>query len=356
MRNALDEQLPAPSFAHLAALTDEVGIFEHARLTAPLIEHGYCTDDVSRALAVAVREPERTELLERLCLTYLEFLDRAQLPDGRFRNRHSAGPGGAWTDGGGSDDSNGHALFGLGAAVNRGSPELAARALACFERGAAAFSSPSPRANCQALLGAAEVAAAVPGHAGAAALFETAHARRGHLGSEPGWPWPEARLAYDNARLAEARIAGGLVFGQPELVEEGLLLLDWLAAVERRGDHFSFTPVGGWAPGEPRPGFDQQPVDAGAMADACACAFDATGDHRWAELGVLAALWFLGRNDTGTELIDRRSGGCCDGLQRFGRNENQGAESTIALIGALQQARRLQAAARRAASSPLVET
>ena len=35
------------------------------------------------------------------------------------------------------------------------------------------------------------------------------------------------------------------------------------------------------------------------------------------------------------------SGGGCDGLERYGRNENQGAESTLALVSTLQQARAL---------------
>ena len=93
------------------------------------------------------------------------------------------------------------------------------------------------------------------------------------------------------------------------------------------------------------------------MADACAAAFDATGDEYWADLTVLAAEWFLGANDTGVPLFDPVSGGCCDGLERNGRNENQGAESTVALIGAFQQATRVQAAALRSAtSSSSVET
>ncbi len=93
------------------------------------------------------------------------------------------------------------------------------------------------------------------------------------------------------------------------------------------------------------------------MADACAAAFDATGDERWADRTLLAAEWFLGANDTGVALFDPASGGCCDGLKRDGRNENQGAESTLALIGAFQQAARVQAAARdSAASSSSVET
>jgi hypothetical protein len=42
-------------------------------------------------------------------------------------------------------------------------------------------------------------------------------------------------------------------------------------------------------------------------------------------------------------MYDDTSGGGCDGLERGGRNENQGAESTLALLSTLQQARRLAA-------------
>jgi hypothetical protein len=92
------------------------------------------------------------------------------------------------------------------------------------------------------------------------------------------------------------------------------------------------------------------------MADACARAFTITGESQWAERTLLAAQWFLGANDTGVELIDRVSGGGCDGLTPTGRNENQGAESTMALISALQQARTVHATARSDASSSSRET
>ena len=187
-------------------------------------------------------------------------------------------------------------------------------------------------------------------------LLIRADSRLLRLTDNPAWRWPEARLAYDNARLAEALIAAGEAFRRPLLVEEGLALLRWLVDAELDGDCFSFTPAGGWAPGEPRPGFDQQPTEAGAMAEACAAAYTATGEARYAELTMLAARWFFGVNDTGVELADRESGGCRDGLERRGANENQGAESTLALISALQAVRRVQAAVRSASSSSLTET
>ena len=299
-----------------------------------------------------VHEPFRSEKLERLTETCLAFLERAQLADGRFHNRLSAQTG-DWSEVG-SDDADGRALFGLG--IASALPGASGRrALACFEQ-AAGFESPSPRANAWAALGACGVLTSVPSHPEAATLLRRALERLGTVSPDPNWPWPESRLAYDNARFAEARIAAGVALGDPALLNEGLLLLEWLASAQLLGDHFSFVPAGGRGPGELSPGFDQQPIEAGSMADACAAAFDATGGEYWADLTILAAEWFLGRNDTGTPLFDPVSGGCCDGLMRQGRNENQGAESTLALIGAFQQVARVQAARRSASSSSSIET
>jgi hypothetical protein len=55
----------------------------------------------------------------------------------------------------------------------------------------------------------------------------------------------------------------------------------------------------------------------------------------------VCAAWFFGRNDTGVSLYDPLTGGCCDGLEASGRNENQGAESTLAMISTVQHATRL---------------
>ena len=97
------------------------------------------------------------------------------------------------------------------------------------------------------------------------------------------WPWPEPRLAYGNALLPEALIAGGNAIGDDAAVDEGLRLLRWLVAAETLGDHFSFTPAAGRGPGDARPAFDQQPIEAGALADACARAFAVTHDDGWLE-------------------------------------------------------------------------
>ena len=264
--------LPAPRFQHLLEMSDDVGVFEHAELTAPRLEHGYCTDDVARALVALIREPAPAPQLERLTAICLAFLERAQCSDGRFRNRLSVE--GHWLDAVGSDDTTGRALWAAGttAASAHGFAQRR-RALALFEAGAE-FRTSSPRANAFAALGAAALLATAAPPAAAYALLTRAAAGLGRVPPDPEWPWPEARLAYANAVLAEARIAAGAALDNDPLLAEGLDLLAWLVRIETRGDHFSFTPVGGWAPGDRRPGFDQQPIEAAAMADACARAFD----------------------------------------------------------------------------------
>ena len=155
-------------------------------------------------------------------------------------------------------------------------------------------------------------------------------------------PWPEERLAYDNARIPEALLAAGAWTDDDFLLDNGLRLLEWLVETETRSGYFSFTPVGGWAPGERRPGFDQQPIEAAAMADACGRAFSLTGDERWRDLVKRAACWFVGDNDGSEVLYDAETGGCRDGLTPEGANQNQGAESTLAALATLQQAQLLR--------------
>jgi len=327
--------LPLPSFAHLRRMTDHLGLWEHARYTTPRPGHGYCSDDNARGLIVTCRQPVPSLDVRDMARIYLGFLESAALPHGGFHNRRRMD--GSWADEIGSDDSQGRAIWGLGSAARLGPEEWMRRAALDLFEHQLGFTSTSPRANAFAVLGAAEVLSAIPEHGPSrdAMLRWVGHVE---VRAEQSWPWPEVRLAYDNARLPEALMAAGAFLGHDHLVEAGLGLLEWLVNVETRDRHYSFTPVGGWARGEPRPGYDQQPVETAAMADACSRAWQLTADARWKDGVLRAAWWLIGGNDIDAVLYDLQTGGCCDGLTPTGPNLNQGAESTLAALSTLQQA------------------
>jgi hypothetical protein len=328
---------PSPPFTHLRRLTDEGGLYEHAEGTTPRREHGYCLDDVARALVVVSRETEPAASQDHLREQYLSFVLTAQAGDGRFRNRRDADL--RWSGPPSVEDCWGRALWGLGATVaGHSEPRLRDAALAAFERGAG-WRSPWSRAMAFAALGAAEVLRAVPGHRGAQELITAAAEMIAGPTGRDDWPWPEARLTYANAALPEALLAAGAALDAPTLVADGLRLLGWLLDMQIRDGHLSVVAVGGRGPADTTPGFDQQPIEVAALADACARAYALTGQPCWADGIDLAVSWFFGANDACTSLYDPDSGGGCDGLEREGRNENQGAESTLALVSTLQQAR-----------------
>ncbi|MGW6442802.1 hypothetical protein [Lentzea sp. NPDC055074] len=331
--------MSGPDFSHLVRLSDDTGLHEHAEGPLPRREHGYCLDDVARGLVVLSREPELPAELAGLAEGYLAFVAYAQNEDGRFHNR--LGPGRDWRDEPGLGDWWGRALWGLGTAAARCPvPSIRRIALECFDR-SAHHRPPSVRSMTFAALGAAEVLSADPVHASAAALLRDIPSYVGQPRPDPMWPWPENRLFYANAALAEALIAAGDLLGDDKVRDDGLRLLEWLLDVESTDFHLSPVPTGGWFLGEPRPAFDQQPIEAAAMADACARAYRCTGDPAWLDGVHRSIAWFNGDNDLGSSMRDDQTGGGYDGLTPQGPNINQGAESTLALISTQQHLRTL---------------
>jgi hypothetical protein len=326
--------VPSVSFRHLLRLTDDVGLFEHAEGTVPRQEHGYCVDDVARGLVAVCRAPAPAAELVALARRYLDFVVSAQAADGRFHNR--LGYDRRWKDQPSAKDCWGRAVWGLGVAAASGpTPEVRTDALTAFERGVA-VRSPWPHAMAFAALGAAAVLDVTPDHAEALSLLADTARVIGEPPADEDWAWPLPRLTYANAALAEAVICAGAKLGDPLLLDRGLRMLAWLLDRESSRGHLSVTPVGGLLPGDTGPGFDQQPIEAAAMADACRRAAAITGDERWLAGVQRCVQWFLGANDARISLLDQRSGGGCDGLSAATRNRNQGAESTIAAIWAMQ--------------------
>ena len=320
-------------------MTDERGTFEHALFAEPRPEHGYCSDDMARVLVVTTRERGRASALRNLAMLSLKFLQDALDSQGRCRNRMNRR--GAWEDHPALDDCWGRSILGLGTAVSHSDDHLIRHLATKGLERAMRQRSPWPRAMAFAALGAAEVLSVDPDDMSARALLSDAADAVIGPRQHAAWPWPEQRLTYANATLAEAVIAAGSVLDRPAMLQHGLDLLDWLLVRETRQGHLSVTPVGGRGPEDEGPGFDQQPIEVAALADACARAEAVDGGQRWVDGITAAANWFLGDNDGGVVMWDPATGGAFDGLQRNGANLNQGTESTLALLSTLQHARSL---------------
>jgi hypothetical protein len=345
-----DRPLYPATRAHLERITGPFGIWQHARGVEPDAEFGTCTDDVARALVVDLlqRHTLGWEAVRPTAQRSLEFLKAAFDPAaGSFRNfRNSAGE---WLAEVASQDSQGRALLALGSAA-RDTPEVGLRTDAQSLFAAAlpgARRLTSPRAVASAVLGcAAALEAGVTGD-----TQRTLELLAGRLGLafddldlDGEWPWPEETLTYENALLPHALIVAGRQLCNARLRSVGLHVLDWLTAaqISRQG---IFQPVGSdgwWTRGMTRARFDQQPLEATSLILAAAAAYGSTQDPGYRRSAEAAYGWFLGDNDVGLTVADVLTGGCHDGLAEDHVNVNQGAESTLMWLTALETMRQLR--------------
>jgi len=331
--------MPAlPTLEHLAVLSDDAGVIQHATENVPNRKTGYCTDDVARAFIVALQALQlapRDVLADRLASTYLSFLEDAQLEDGRFHNFMSYGR--AWLDDVGTQDSCGRAMWALGYGV-RYAPREPWRRICrtLFDRGLEAVEALEfSRSRAYAMLGLAHAYPTVREASYATAFRHLAGTLvDGYDAARAGdWAWFEPEMTYDNARLCEALVRAGQALGESSYVDLGLVTL---AFYERTTTVDGiFVPIGndGWFPhGGSRAMYDQQPLEAYAAVDAQLAAYDATSDPARMAAAELALAWYHGKNSRG--IVMAHGGGCYDGLGEDAVNRNMGAESTLALLAA----------------------
>jgi hypothetical protein len=330
---------------HLDAMTDRVGIMQHAIGSRPDPDHGHCVDDVARALQVDLlhrRELGWTAVAERAGRS-LDFLVEAFDADtGRFRNFHAVD--GTWTEGIGSQDCHGRAMHALGDVIaDAPDPGMIRIAKTLFDQALpGAVELTALRAQASVLLGCAA-------RLGAAADAVTEVACRQIAGpflarfqaeaSSP-WPWPESPVTYENALPPRALIVAGRALAWQAMVDTGLNVLDWLINAQTTPDgHFSPVGNGWWPRGGAKSTFDQQPIEATAMLLAAESAYLVTGDAFYRTAMERAYAWFLGENDLGLAVADPSRGSGFDGLTPQGVNMNQGAESTLMWLSALEHVR-----------------
>lgn len=339
------QPLPNIRFDHLRRMTDGVGMLQHARFTVPEREHGYCVDDNARALIVAVTAQDfkpRDASLNQLTSVYLSFIDHAfNNENGLFRNFMSYQR--EWLEQSGSEDSHGRVLWSLGQTVLLGRHEgevklatdLFQRALPTVER----FT--SPRAVAFTIIGSHAFLTRYPDNSEVESSFRQLSSKLKswfqHTASED-WPWCEESLTYDNARLPLALLHSGNRLADNEMQDIALRALGWLRDIQldESGRYFAAIGNHGWySKGGEKAHFDQQPIEAAAMVDACIAAFEITQDKEWITDAYHCLNWYQGHNELHLPLYDHSTGGCRDGLEAQGVNQNQGAESVLCWLMAL---------------------
>jgi len=329
--------LPKPSLEHLARLTDDIGLFQHAKFTIPLRSEGYTTDDNARALIVTTkyyaryREPEAIQLLDG----YLTFLLHACNEDGTVRNFMDFDR--IWRKAEPASDALGRVIWAFGELLAQ--PPVDIYVPLAKERIDIALSlieKQSPRGMAYSILGLAGYLKQFPDADNVKrCMANTADliVSRFTENSKPDWPWFENILTYDNAMLPCALFTASITLGEKKYFDAAQKICDFVLANTYTGSHFSFVGNNGWFPrGGPKAQFDQQPIEAAGTILMLNAAYQATNDKKYLVLRQKAFNWFLGENDSGIPLYDSKSKGCSDGLGAEGINLNEGAESIISFL------------------------
>jgi glycosyltransferase involved in cell wall biosynthesis len=344
-------ELPQPKLDHIMRLTDDTGILQHANYIVPDRNYGYCTDDNARALIAVLMYQEvfsESKEITRLTYVYLSFLqDAFNEETGRFRNFMDYTR--VWTEKTGSEDSHGRAVWALGEAASMcDQEEIRAFSVSLFKKALPAVGElTSSRAWAFSLKGLYAYQKRYKGDSDVRRMMELLSEKLFALyrqNSQENWPWVADTVTYANAIIPQAMIISGQALHQEEMLHVGLESLAWLVRIQRDPRGW-FVPVGnaGWFQrGGEQARFDQQPIEAYHMIEACHEAYLATMDTAWLDHGVLCMEWFFGRNDLNLSLYNHTTGGCCDGLRPDGVNGNQGAESTLAGIMSLLNMHRMR--------------
>ncbi|WP_276347388.1 glycosyltransferase [Daejeonella sp. JGW-45] len=336
-RHIIDSDIiPEFNLTHVKRLTDDTGIVQHAKYGIPNLKEGYCLDDNSRALIMALMAYEQNKSKEALELLpiYLSYIQYMQMDDGNFRNFLSFRR--EYLDEVGSEDSFGRTIWALGYLINS-APNNSYREFAeeLFQRSIPHFKTLHHlRGLANTIIGVSYYLAVHPHDDGlkdelSQLTKPLIHAYESHRDNK--WHWFEDKLSYDNAILPLALLHSSEITGDNRTLEIALESIEFLDRLTLSKGYLSPVGSDGWYY---RNGsmalFDQQAIESMAMVLMYFKAFDISGEKQYLSKMYLCFQWFLGENTLRLPLYDHETKGCCDGLQPGGLNRNQGAESTLA--------------------------
>ncbi|WP_343534343.1 glycosyltransferase family 4 protein [Pedobacter sp.] len=332
------DSIPTFNLSHVRRLTDDTGIVQHAKYGIPNLKEGYCLDDNSRALIMALMAFEQYKSKEALDLLpiYLSYIQYMQKEDGNFRNFLSFNRN--YLDEVGSEDSFGRTIWSLGYLINY-APNNSYKEFAdeLFLKSVPHFGKLQHlRGVANTMIGVHHYLKVNP-HDGhilnefsslAVPLIDA------YLDNKSGdWHWFEQKLTYDNAILPLALLCHYEITQNTQSLNIALEALNFLT--DKTLSFGFLNPVGndGWLEKNSSMAlYDQQAIETMAMVLVYFKAYKITKEVKYMRHLYQSYLWFLGENSLNLPLYDHETKGCADGLQPHGVNRNQGAESTLAYL------------------------
>jgi glycosyltransferase involved in cell wall biosynthesis len=330
--------LPPFLLDHVKRMTDDTGIIQHAKFGIPNLKEGYCLDDNARALLMVLMayKQKKHPLALELSPVYLSYIHYMQNDDGMFRNFLSFSR--QFLDEVGSEDSFGRTIWSLGYLLGNAPND------AYYQSGKEIFFEAAPnfeklqsiRAIATSIIGISYYLKSNPQDDG---MTERLRAMALKLVNEynqhrsENWHWFESILAYDNAMLPLSLLHAAGILNDDTISHTAMESMQFLSDLTLKNGYLSVVGNEKWyiKNGE-QSAFAQQPLDALAMVLMYHQAFHFTKDKSWLTKLYTSFMWFLGENDLRMSLYDFETKGCCDGLENYGVNRNQGAESTLAYL------------------------
>ncbi len=330
--------IPKFSLEHIKRLTDDTGIVQHAKYGIPNLKEGYCLDDNSRALLMALMSYKQNKDPYALSIIpiYLSYINYMQNDNGSFKNflsfsRH-------FLDEEGSEDSYGRTIWALGYLVHR-APNGSYREFGkeIIEKSFKFLDKLSHiRGIANSIIGLCYYLNRYPGNEELMQKLKNMGQRlvNGYKNnSDEEWHWFENKLTYDNAILPLSLFHLAETTGDESFKEIGEKATSFLEKTTMDKGHLSLIGSNGWYhKGNKRNIFDQQAIDTMASVRLFFQAYKVTKEPSYIEKMFMSYLWFLGENELRMPLYDHETHGCCDGLESAGVNRNQGAESTLAYL------------------------
>lgn len=330
--------LPMFSIDHVKRLTDDTGIIQHAKFGVPNLKEGYCLDDNARALLLALmtyKVKKDTSSL-RLCTIYLSYIHYMQNPDGNFRNFLSFSR--QFLDEVGSEDSFGRAIWAIGYMLDN-SPNDSYYQIGklIFDRATPVFDKlKSIRSIANTIIGVCHyLRSNMSDDVMIERLRKLTYVLIEHYekNSRDNWNWFEELLAYDNAILPLAMLHAAEILNEDVVRKVAFDSMHFLTKHTMNHGYLSIIGNEEWfkKDGE-RSEFAQQPIDAMGMVLMFREAYNISNDKNYLSKLFKSFKWFLGENDLRMNLYNHETKGCFDGLESYGVNQNQGAESTLAYL------------------------